>query len=302
MFRKFSLKNSIGNTIDLNGDNYFAYSPEGLGVSFSNTYYGANANFIKDSSSLNQQQFKINILFAPNDGKSYKKYYDFIKFLNYQPLVLSYSIDNVGTFERQCQLSELTKAEVNEWDVIDEPIVLDYITPWYQWIEMKSATYEDEDIQGDGKIYKNVNVGLNNGFYVYSYTYEEDRTPKTYFLLNNDSLYFDTSTASPIEITIKAGSESIIYPEWRIIADSAVVQNDRYYITMPPYSKLIISSDPQNQRAELITSDNVITNVYQYQDMTKTNFVTAPLGESALHFETINGLVSCKMRKEWVVV
>ena len=48
MIRQFKIYNARGDMIDLtnNGD-FLAFNPQGLGVSFSNGFYGANANFLQ---------------------------------------------------------------------------------------------------------------------------------------------------------------------------------------------------------------------------------------------------------------
>lgn len=299
--RQFTLKNALGSTISLNDLDSFGYSPEGLGISFENSYYGANANFLEDTTALSQSQFNINVLFGGESGNPYVKYNDFIRFLNYQPLYLIYGIPGIGTYERQCRLSEIPKTELNEYNVIDEVLTLDFITPWYQWI-----TLNREDLQpqnGEGKIYVNNTENINTGYYVYPYIYSSDTTAKKdYFNLNNDSMYMGLAESSPLEVIIESLENQIENPSWRIVQDSVEVQNDKYFITMPKHSKLIVSSEPQNQRAVLITEDGSISNIYQFQDMTKTNFVTAPLGQSTFHFEGITEGISLRMRKEWVVI
>lgn len=299
--RQFTLKNSLNEQISLNDLDFFGYEPEGLGISFENTYYGANANFLEDTTALNQSQFSINVLFGAETLNPYQKYNDFIRFLNYQPLYLMYGVPGIGTYERQCRLSEIPKTEINEYNVINETLTLDCVTPWYQWITMNRDDLQPQN--GEGKIYVNNTANINTGYYVYPYIYSSDRTEKKdYFNLNNDSMYMGTADSSPLEIIISSGNRTIENPEWRIVQNSIEVQNDKYFITMPTNSTLIVSSEPQNQRAILRTSDGSETNVYQMQDMTKTNFVTAPLGQSTLHFEGLTEGISLRMRKEWVIV
>ncbi|HFU4026420.1 TPA: hypothetical protein ACGO0F_002179, partial [Streptococcus suis] len=117
------------------------------------------------------------------------------------------------------------------------------------------------------------------------------------------SMYFGLKESSPLEITIEAVKNDVINPSWSIQVGQSIVQNDGYLLTIPIGSKLIVSSDPHNQKALLISEQAVETNVYQLQDMVKTNFVTAPLGESILSFSNVVGaIVSYRLKKEVMLV
>ncbi|HFI0151452.1 TPA: hypothetical protein ACGO3A_002295, partial [Streptococcus suis] len=73
--------------------------------------------------------------------------------------------------------------------------------------------------------------------------------------------------------------------------------------TIPIGSKLIVSSNPHEHMAKLVSLDGEESNVYQFQDMTKSNFVTAPIGESTLSFVNVSGaIVSYRLKKEVMLV
>ncbi|MBL1223738.1 phage distal tail protein domain-containing protein [Enterococcus sp. BWR-S5] len=299
--RKFSITNAKGETVSLNNDeDLFAYSPEGLGVSFSNEYYGANGNFLVSSVALNQPVFSIRVLFSPEKNRYYQKYHEFIQFLNYQPLTLNYSIVEKGTFKRDCRLNTLTKTEINEWNIIDEAIELDFLTPWYQWIEGIHTEYSDQ--LGDGKIYINNDMANNEGFHIYDYVYEEqNEESRGLFKVVNDSIYMGVSEGSPLEITIYGGETGVSNPSWELYSGSELIQNDRYFIDIPPGYEFVVSSVPQNQFVRLIAPNGTVSNVYQSQDMTKTNFVTIPIGTYTLKLDT-GAVTKYRLRKEMVVV
>lgn len=288
MARGFKLINNIGEEIDLNSESFFAYNPENLGIHFENTYYGANANFKIDSTAINQQQLTIELLF--NGKFPYLQYNEFIHFLNYQPLTLYYSVPNVATYHRECIFSALTKSELTDLSVLQESITLDFTTPWYQWVEY-TKSHKVESIK-DAKIYD----------YIYGYNYWYDGSDMTdYISLNNDSIYLGSSFASPLEIEITA-KERIENPHWSILVDGEVVQTDRYFIDLEEGEKIVVSSVPQNQKAVKILTNDEEMNIYQYQDMTKTNFVTAPVGLSTIDFDGLTDGIKVKLRKEWLMV
>jgi hypothetical protein len=364
MARKFSLINGANQIFDLNDLNSFGYEPSGLGVSISNTYFAYGTDFIEDNQGLNQNVIHLNVLFGAKSQESYRKYNDFIRFLNVTPLTLRYSLDGLGTYSRLVKLSELTKTEINKWNAIDEELTLECIGAWYQWIEGGTNIYVDQP--GDGKIYVNTDMANNKGHYVYApaslegttfetpflgfikikkftgyrydynyvidhgytenfqttrkilydpndarikkelvgYVYEEDLIrPRNFFVINNDSIYLGVSDGAPFEITITATDEMISNPEWHLLDGVNELQSDRYFIDIPPHYSLVVSSDPHNQRVELVSNTGIINNVYQTQDMTKTNFIKIPPGRYSLVLlgeDTSN--VKWRMKKEWVVI
>jgi predicted DNA binding CopG/RHH family protein len=64
----------------------------------------------------------------------------------------------------------------------------------------------------------------------------------------------------------------------------------------------VVSSFPQEQRAQLVAPDGSTSNVYQFQDLTKTNFVTMPVGKATLMFDKKDWRVDVRVREERVTV
>lgn len=492
MIRKFTLINSKNEKFSLNDKNHFAYAPGGLGVVLQNDSIETNAKFIPNTTSLNQGSLSLNIIFGAENENAYKQYQTFVNFLNYQPLTLQYDIDT-GTFYRLCNVQDISKSEINEWNVIDETLTVNFITPWFKYIRDTKDRYIDQE--NDGKIYRQVTDGpsptqtnllpdpeitsiddgagtgnwythgssyawtvvtdsqyvtgynvavisqneisignappssqkLNirnidtsgqavgsvflltfyfksdaiteagsdlevraynsagdvvpiydivdnfasilknvatyyldskysgewirckiayepqtsadfitqiefnfqrndsvhnyltapifvktdavpledsDAYYIYTHVYEEEEMDinADYYNIVNGSVYYSLATGSPIEITIKAIATPVINPSWELWSGSTILQSDRYFLTIPAGYKLIVSSFPEDQYARLIAPDGAIENVYQYQDLTKTNFVTIPEGSTTLIFDIGDGHESWRMREEWLVV
>lgn len=374
MVRQFALINANDEIFDLNSLDSFGYNPDGLGVSISRSYLPYNTDFIQDNVALDQNVITINVLYSPLEKDSYLKYHDFIKFLDAGHLRLRYTVPRVGVFFREVRLSEISKTEINEWNVIDEELSLECVSAWYQWIE--SGSYEIPDNYGDGKIYVNEDLKNNDGHYAFAplrldgatyynpdigtyipsgtqkwvykyvpehgfvgygdtygyidriipagsyilftrndatakldmlgYVYEVDQDrPQGSFILENDSIYLGISLGSPFEIEITPISEPIDNPMWELWDNLTLLQSDRYFVTIPLGYTLVVSSDPHNQRALMfnpLTGQEV--NLYQYQDMTKSNFIKIPTGATqlTLNFELQNANVVWRFKKEQVVV
>lgn len=459
--RKFLLYNSENDLVDLNNHEIFVLNPSGLGVSFSNSFSNAGANFLQEKSALNSASLKLDIVFSRNSSTPYEKYEEFVNFLNKPPFKLIYEIGR-KSFQRDCVLSELSKSEITT-HVLSESLILDFLTPFYREI---SKTYEpNSDAEGDGKIYLGLNRPINliinpnflnnmqdwsnasdpegtyqiqtpasdkptsnilkltssnnklssfinawglnvrkgerlsfrvdiktennpdydrpvirvgygtgeknykysdfgvtastsgfntaaisfvvpedgvfqlylinqnwstigemstyfrepmlirgdvsdmpsdfysgkpsNNYYVYPYVYESDYNGKSgVFQIENKSVYIGSAKGSPVEITVHGPCTN---PYWEILDGSKVLQSDGYNIDVPDGYKLVVSSVVQKQRVKLIAPDGTISDVYQQQDLSKSNFVTIPEGHVTLAFHNV-GDVSFNYREEYITV
>ncbi|MBC1353865.1 phage baseplate protein, partial [Listeria innocua] len=461
-----------------------------LGVSFANEYVGVGSNFIQSASNINQNTFELTVLFGGINENPYQAYADFIQFLSYAPLQLEYTIET-GVYLRECALNTLTKTEIGEWNVLEETLTLDFLSPWYVEKTADATRYEDQS--GDGKIYapeiditseetsrdyslnlldnadfsngidgwtippgnlpyirisdetaigtnkilvadgvdnetfsinlaknidtssilagdkisfsfyvklensyepyifgagyfqlknasdealfpiwdnyngsypenpiqdssnvkyyvKNMNewkyveaiysveniedipqklsifftlaatyyftapnvhiidevAGNGKNYYVYDYIYEETEVNSlnpNYFNITNDSMDMGIDAWSPTAITVKAERGDVVNPSWQLFVGSSIVQTDGYFLTIPKGSMLVVSSFPQDQFARVYNIDGSYYNVYSYQDLTKTNFISIPNGDSSLIFNVdANADVYLMYREERLLV
>lgn len=319
MIRRFTLINGNNDRYLLNDvNNHFGYDPEGLGVSFSNNYLTGNGNFIIDSTTANQNEFSINILFQPNSkGSPYLRFQEFIHFLNILPIKIEYSTD-VGVWTRDIVLNEIPKTEINEWNTIDEVVTFECLTPWYRWEEGQKSNYKFNQ-PDDGKIYT---YEINGEFcYTYApvnleassyandnigYVYEEDTTlstAETFFNLRNDSVLLGAYNSTPLEVIVYGGSNGLTSPVgWELYQGVELIQSDNFFVEIPPYSKLVVSSDPSNQIANIVYDTGQVVNVYQHQDLTKTNYVTVPVGDYTLRVTAKAHDIAYRLKKERLIV
>lgn len=105
------------------------------------------------------------------------------------------------------------------------------------------------------------------------------------FALINNSEYFGLQEGSPSIVTIDG---ACVNPSWRIIQNGNTIFTDAFELTLADNQKLIVSSYPGNQYARVYNPDGTYVDVSQYQDLTKTNFVLIPEGNSTIEF-TISG-------------
>jgi hypothetical protein len=139
----------------------------------------------------------------------------------------------------------------------------------------------------------------SNNYYVYPYVYESDYNGKSgVFQIENKSVYIGSAKGSPVEITVHGPCTN---PYWEILDGSKVLQSDGYNIDVPDGYKLVVSSVAQKQRVKLIAPDGTISDVYQQQDLSKSNFVTIPEGHVTVAFHNV-GDVSFNYREEYITV
>ena len=139
----------------------------------------------------------------------------------------------------------------------------------------------------------------SNNYYVYPFVYESDYNGKSgVFQIENNSVYIGSAKGSPVEITVHGPCTN---PYWEILDGSKVLQSDGYNIDVPEGYRLVVSSVVQKQRVKLIAPDGTISDVYQQQDLSKSNFVTIPEGHVTLAFHN-TGDVSFNYREEYITV
>ncbi|QIW51184.1 phage distal tail protein domain-containing protein [Lactococcus raffinolactis] len=139
----------------------------------------------------------------------------------------------------------------------------------------------------------------SNNYYVYPYVYESDYNGQSgVFQIENKSVYIGSAKGSPVEITVHGPCTN---PYWEILDGSKVIQSDGYNIDVPEGYKLVVSSIVQNQRMKLIAPDGTTSDVYQQQDLSRSNLIAIPEGHVTLAFHNV-GDVSFVYREEYITV
>ena len=139
----------------------------------------------------------------------------------------------------------------------------------------------------------------SNNYYVYPFVYESDYNGKSgIFQIENNSVYIGSAKGSPVEITVHGPCTN---PYWEILDGSKVLQSDGYNVDVPDGYKLVVSSIVQNQRMKLIAPDGTTSDVYQQQDLSKSNLIAIPEGHVILAFHNV-GDVSFVYREEYITV
>ena len=135
MIRKFSLKNSLNNTMTLTSKSFkvFLNSPQGLGYqsAVGVARYGDKA--VATDEVFEFPTVSGQILFYDDENSDrYKKYNDFVAFLSYKPLELKYTLPTTtaNEYTLECYATELTKTETGENDIMTCNITLQGLSFW----------------------------------------------------------------------------------------------------------------------------------------------------------------------------
>lgn len=186
------------------------------------------------------------------------------------------------------------------------------IPDYYVWSRLEgkwalpTPDGKQHDLTYDNKIYDYVystpridDIIDSYAGYDYDYIYEGYANGSNgVFNINNEAIYMGNQKGSPVEIFIDGPSKN---PYWQVIKDGEIIMQDGFNIEIGEGSRLVVSSVPGEQRAELVSADGVVSNVYQQQRLDLDNFITIPPGYSTLAFFNAKK-VSFNLREERVVV
>ncbi len=287
----FSLINNNNHRFFLNGESgVIFHTPEGLGFERSNEFVGENGAYRVSKNELSQQKISGEIIFGHLDkDDAYSVFDEFISFISQVPLFLEYTLEYT-TYTKIIEISNLTKSD--KWSAykLHESIEFESLSSWYSIQELRDDPSKNS-VPADGFLLPTI----------FPFTFGTISSERqTVFNINNSSLYLvnKNSRMSPVKIKISAIDKEVVNPKWQILANSKIVANDGYDITIKKGWSLEVSSLFQERTALLVDPDGNQSSVYQQQDVTKTGFVHVPLGESVIVFDTQGAQVECVIYKE----
>lgn len=153
--RKFKIINANNEVLDLMDKDSFGYNPEGLGVSFDNSYYSAGPDFLDNELKYSMGKVSYYIALGYVSKDPYPAYSKMVSVLSKTPLTLQYDVPDVGTFSRDVRVRSIDKSELDKASgLLISKLELDCLTPWYAWEEfgnMEPIPWVD----GLGKLYAN---------------------------------------------------------------------------------------------------------------------------------------------------
>ena len=176
--RLFYFENEKGNRMPLNNENgIFLYSPDGLGVSYSNNYNSTGLGFfIRVKDGLSQNEITFTLVYPPGDDSPYERYRSLMDWIFSSEKIYFVYCPYGGTeYYRNVEISSIGKSELDMYGALQSEVSVLPLTPWYipspiviDFNHEEEGTmrydfyYDDDLIYGEGKTNYVVNV-VNTG-------------------------------------------------------------------------------------------------------------------------------------------
>lgn len=256
MIRKFYLENTKGVIFNFNYHSGILLSDvEGLGFEFNLSYlkYGHLHKTVSRDTPLLEISGVLNYL---NGYESYDKFIDFIN-QGSENLKLYYETTDIKYV--YVDIVVLTKTEIKD-GILRSDIVFNKKS---YWIKERQLTIDFND-SVSGKIYP----------FKYDYLYQATKEGKTTITVNGS---FNAATI--IEI-----NGSVNNPELIAIQNGKITSSLRLLLDAKD-SKVVVSSVP-NDRYLKMTKGSFETDIYEFQDFTKDNFIELAPGVNTLEFKS----------------
>ena len=262
--RNFVLYNAAGESYKLMTRQRFLYSPGGLGFDRDDTFARLGSNYAAVERGYAQGKITGNLYFPqPN---AYQKYYDFVRFTDKQPLVISYTPD-FGTFYRRVQVSKIDKSELNEFGALDVSVDLTALGLWY-----RTLTAINNGEQANGKIYSVDEQTQETIGYSYPYVYGESAGV---LRIQSDS-YED----SPAKLTIFG---PVANPSWSHHANSEEIATGAVNATVLSGHKLVIDATTTPYSIKIFDmQNNLISDVYGLSNFATERFIILKQGSNVI--------------------
>lgn len=149
--RTFLIENSAGEKLDLSASpDLFAFNPEGLGISIDNDLVSSGGSFLVNNRDIVPGEIKISLLLGALESNPYRMYDQLIRILSSPPYNLIYTTE-VGSWRRSCIIKEISKTEINSFNVMTEMLVFECTTPWFNYVMNEYPIPPTQ--MGDGKIH-----------------------------------------------------------------------------------------------------------------------------------------------------
>ena len=289
MYRKFYLKNGVGNTFTLTDKNfdYFMESPQGLGFQKTvNGYTLGNVTKVT-SSSYDFMTLSGELLFYSDRETAYQEYFDFVNFISFEPLQLFYLPPNTLTpYYCDIELTQADKSEYNKDGMLHVPLSMQMTS---RWLSSEETVIElSKTLIGDGKHY--------------------DLERPYYYAGNSLSEVSITNTGSEEIGMIIVIDGDITNPQWTFTQNSVVYGSCKINGT---YDYVKVNSQDGEQSIYLENDGSIIANPTVYQDLSISGgvltFIKLKTGTSIFSFtsgniDDFNGTIKIRFSNSYVSV
>lgn len=289
MYRKLWLKNNKGDTFTFTEKNskVFLNNPNGFGFGKTLTTYNLGNVSKVIGKEINFQTIDGSLLFYNKREQAYQDYFNFVKFISYEPIRLYYLPPNtLNPYYCDCEIINAQKGEYSLSGYLEIPLSIQMTSHW-------------QDAEETIKEYDNTSVG--EGKY-----YDLER-PYYYNASNLDDIVLDNNGNDEVGIIVEIIGE-VSNPQWTIS------QNDEVYGSAKingTYDYVKVNSRDGEQEIYLERNGSAIVNPASYQDLSISGgvltFIKLKTGQSKLNFtsgniSTFSGKVRIHLKNSYISV
>lgn len=289
--RKFYFENGLGDKYELTNKTFktFLYKPKGLGFTKSIATQRLGDSELLVNETYDTPKPNGEILFY-DTGKEYQSYFDFIKFISYEPLKFGYIPTNsIEPYYIDCQVVQLEKTEIDDDGVMHCPIVIYGLSMWKTAKQYEMTLRNTFDT--DGKHYPLVRPYHYANSTLANIDFNNNGTLPTGFIIEVDGEVQNMQLTAYDEKFNKVGVAKI----------------------NGTFDYIRINTNDTEQEIELQIDGSVVANPTAYQDLSIADgkavmtFFKLPVGKSKLVFtcgniETFDGTVKFKWNNKFISV
>lgn len=264
--RTFRLVNGAGESCNITDRQLFFHDPSGLGFNRQLKYRQVGDRFVRVSSKVSQQDITGKVALLGDDP--YLSYFNFVQFLNKEPLTLLYTPNDQAsasspsgtTYRRNVNVKKVDKTEMEHQGYLDCSISLTPLTPWYKYVAVSNGNIDTSEVLHWGVTW-GVDWGPLN---------EYER-----------GIVANSSMASPSKITIYG---PITNPSWTHYVNGIAKGTGKVLATIDTNEYLLVDCtvDPYRILKVSALNDMVLSDLYEYSDFSTKRFVELQNGVNTL--------------------
>lgn len=267
--RTFTLVNGEMQSCNLTAKELFFHNPNGLGFERSNTYRQIGDRWVRVNRKNKQKGITGSVALLGPDP--YLSYFNFVTFLQKEPLVLLYRPNDQAapntasgtTYRMNVDVAKLEKTEMEHEGYMDCDITFTPLTPWYKYAAITNGNTVDDELLKWGVVW-----GIEWG-------------PLDEF---SQGIRSTSPIDSPSRLTIYG---PITNPEWTHYVNGQVYETGKVNATIRDSEYLVVDSlsDPYTIHRRSSIDGSFIENLYMNSDFTTKRFVTIKNGSNIIKVE-----------------
>ena len=264
--RFFTLVNGAGESCSITEKSLFFHDPAGLGFERSDTYRQVGDRWVRVNRKRKQKQITGKVALFGDDP--YLTYFNFVQFLNKEPLTLLYTPNNEAsatlpsgtTYRMDVDVTKMDKSEMTKQGYLDCSISFTPKTPWYKYTAISNGVVEPDNILKWG-----ITWGIEWG-------------PLDEF---SKGIKSDSVNQSPSRLTVYG---PIVNPSWRHYVNGVLFETGKVNFTIGENEYLLVdnTTDPYRIQRRSAINNTLISDLYEQSDFSTKRFVTIQNGNNVI--------------------